>query len=428
MSGAKLFRVYATHFYFVSVIKQKWYDGILIEMFQTRRIQMKSCGIIVEYNPFHNGHQYHAKMAREMSGADVVIAVMSGNFLQRGEPAIIDKWTRAEEALKHGVDLVIELPFAYAVQSADYFAKGGIKLLQSMHCDSLCFGTDNQGDMSYEKFGSYVKEHQAEINQTYQKIKNNGMSYPQQMTEVFRQIYPETALDFSSPNHILGLSYAKENASYEKPMSLYPLKREQAGYHDLKIHKEFASATAIRKAVFSGALDQIKQVLPEEVVLDLVNTPKVSWEDYWLLLKYKLISSSIAELQEIYQMKEGIEYRLQEAAKTSETFLAFMEKAKTKRYTWTRLQRLATYILNNVKQEEVEKNWHHSHLQVLGFTDQGQRFLREKKKTIELPMITKVSKSVSTQLALDIRSNQIYQLGNETILEQSFGRFPIRLS
>ncbi|MGX7265322.1 nucleotidyltransferase [Enterococcus crotali] len=389
---------------------------------------MKSCGIIVEYNPFHNGHQYHAKMAREMSGAEVVIAVMSGNFLQRGEPAIIDKWTRASEALAHGVDLVIELPFAYAVQSADYFAAGGVKLLHALHCEALCFGTDNQSGMDYELFGDFVKKHQTEINQQYQTIKNNGMSYPQQMTEVFRALYPSSGLDFSSPNHILGLSYAKENANYEEPMKLYPLKREQAGFHDTNIYQDFASATAIRKAVFSDELAQIKQVLPEKVATDLTTSPTVSWEDYWPLLKYKLISSSITELQGIYQMKEGIEYRLQEAARASDSFQKFIEQAKTKRYTWTRLQRLATYILNNVKQEEIINSWKDTHLQVLGFTEQGQGFLRAEKKNLELPLITKVSKNLNAQLALDIRSNQLYQLGHPSILEQSFGRFPIRSS
>lgn len=104
---------------------------------------MRSCGIVVEYNPFHNGHRYHAEKARELSGADVVVAVMSGNFLQRGEPAIIDKWARTKTALQNGVDLVVELPFSWAVQSADYFARGSIKLLQALKCDALCFGTDS---------------------------------------------------------------------------------------------------------------------------------------------------------------------------------------------------------------------------------------------------------------------------------------------
>ncbi|MEG0373136.1 MAG: nucleotidyltransferase family protein, partial [Enterococcus sp.] len=124
---------------------------------------LQSCGIVVEYNPFHNGHKYHAQKARELSGADVVVAVMSGNFLQRGEPAITDKWSRAEAALKNGVDLVVELPFAWAVQSADYFAKGSIKLLQALNCDALCFGTDNQATFDYADYGRFFMEEQTAI-------------------------------------------------------------------------------------------------------------------------------------------------------------------------------------------------------------------------------------------------------------------------
>jgi predicted nucleotidyltransferase len=391
-------------------------------------MNMKSCGIIVEYNPFHNGHLYHAQRARELSQAEVVIAVMSGNFLQRGEPAIVDKWTRAKAALLHGVDLVIELPFAYSVQSADYFAKGGIKLLQALACDAVCFGTDQSTAFDYAAFGSFVKDNQASIDQAYQRIKNNGMSYPQQMTAVFRQLYSEIGLDFSTPNHILGLSYAKENAAYERPMTLYPLAREQAGYHDATIYPQFASATAIRQAIGDNQFKKIAPVLPTWMFETLQQTPNVTWENYWPLLKYKLLSTSPIELQRIYQMKEGIEYRLQEAAKTADSFQSFITLAKTKRYTWTRLQRLAVYLLNNVTQAEIKAVWSNSYLQVLGFTEKGKQYLREHKKTITLPIIAKVSKEVGQQMALAIRADRLYQLGAPEINEQNFGRFPLRES
>lgn len=193
---------------------------------------MKSCGLIVEYNPFHNGHKYHAAKARQLTEADVVIAVMSGNFLQRGEPAIIDKWLRAEEALLNGIDLVIELPFCWSVQSADYFAKGAIKLLQSIHCETLCFGTDSQSAFNYQEFGDFVTKNQHLIDLTFQSLDEESLNYPQKMTEVFRQIYPDSLPDFSSPNHILGMSYSKENAGYQHPMKLFPLERKEAHYHD----------------------------------------------------------------------------------------------------------------------------------------------------------------------------------------------------
>ena len=387
---------------------------------------MKSCGIIVEYNPFHNGHQYHVDQARLLSEAEIVIAVMSGNFLQRGEPAILDKWTRAEEALQNGVDLVIELPFAYAVQAADYFAAGGIQLLQALGCEALCFGTDHEATLSYEAFGQFVKENQTQIDAAYQLIKNNGQSYPQQMTTVFRQLYSDFSLDTSSPNHILGMSYAKENARYEKPMQLFPVRRQQAGYHDLTLYSSIASATAIRKAVFSKEVNSLPQVLPTKSLMDLRTQPVVSWENYWPLLKYKLLMSSFAELRQVYQMKEGIEYRLKEAAKAAQSFQSFLELAKTKRYTWTRLQRLSTYILANVTTTEIMNVWDSNYLHVLGFNGKGQQFLKEKRKTATLPIVTKIAKNNANIFALDIKVDQLYQLGNQAINEQSFGRRPIR--
>lgn len=385
---------------------------------------MKACGIIVEYNPFHNGHQYHVIQAKQLSGADVVVAVMSGDFLQRGEPAILDKWVRANEALANGVDIVIELPFAWAVQSADYFARGAIKLLHGIGCDSLCFGTDVSEPVDYAKFGRFVVANGKLIDEKYQELNQKRVSYPQQMTAVFQELYPEMRLDFSSPNHILGLSYAKENAVYSGPMKLYPLKREQTDYHETKIHQKFASATAIRKSVWENKLSQLKSVLPVETFQDLSEQPLITWEFYWPFLRHKLISSSHEELRRLYQVKEGIEYRLKEAVLKATSFQDFVSLVKTKRYTWARIQRLATYILNNITEVEVKNVWGNSYLRLLGFSEKGRKYLKEQKKKVELPLITKVSKENSSLLELDIRSGQIYQLGDRQIAEQNFGRFP----
>lgn len=387
---------------------------------------MKSCGIIVEYNPFHNGHSYHVEMARKLSGADVIIAIMSGNFLQRGEPAVIDKWVRAEEALQNGVDLVVELPFAWSVQSADYFAKGGIKLLHALGCEGVCFGTDVEQPIDYMKFGNFVHSNQDKIDSLYKKLNDQRMSYPQQMTAVFRELYPDVSVDVMSPNHILGLSYAKENAKYPHPMKLFPLKRKQAGYHETTINDSVSSATAIRKALVEKKWEAIEKTVPEKTFLDMKKQPITTWQNYWPLLKYTLISKTSHELADIYQMTEGIEFRLKEASLQSENFNEFIDKVKTKRYTWTRLQRLATYCLNQVQKEDIEQSWQHSYLHILGFTEQGQLFLSENKKNFSLPVVSRVSKEMNQQLALSIRSDQIYQLGNNQILEQNYGRFPIR--
>lgn len=381
---------------------------------------MKSCGIVVEYNPFHNGHAYHAQMARELSGADVVIAVMSGNFLQRGEPAIIDKWQRTKAALANGVDLVIELPFAYAVQSADYFAQGGVKLLQALGCESLCFGTDSEQVFDYQAFGTFVVANQTLIDIEYQKIKNNGLSYPQQMTAVYRKLYPATALDFASPNHILGLSYAKENAKYPHPMMLYPLPRIESQYHDAFLTAKFASATAIRKEILNGRA-AVADVVPPETLAQLANGPLVSWDAYWPLLKYQLLTSTEAELRQVYQMTEGLEYRMKAAAH-AETFTDFVDAIKTKRYTWTRIQRLSAYVLNQITPSAIESVWSDSYLRVLGFNQAGRKYLNQVKKELTLPLVTRVSQKAP--LAVDLRCGEVYQLGDPRIEKQDRDRSP----
>lgn len=380
---------------------------------------MKACGIIVEYNPFHNGHRYHANMARKQTGADVVIAVMSGNFLQRGEPAILDKWARAKAALCNGIDLVIELPIEWSVQSADYFARGAIRLLQKIGCDYLCFGTEGDHSFDYQVFGSFVQENQEKIDQTFFQLTDQTMSYPQKMTEVFNRLYPAMNLDFSSPNHMLGLSYAKENAQYDQPMQLVPIARKNAGYHDHELPEQsIASATAIRKAL--GEKKQIDQYVPIETAKFFHSVSIQTWETYWPLLHYRLLSSEMRELRSIYQMTEGIEVRFLKAAKEATTFTDFIALVKTKRYTWTRLQRLACYTLLNMKTEEVKRQQVPLYLNLLGSTKNGRAFLKEKRM---LPVFAKIGKQEAQIAHLLIRSDQIYQMA-PGVQEQNFGRRP----
>ncbi|MEG0549750.1 MAG: nucleotidyltransferase [Vagococcus sp.] len=387
---------------------------------------MKSCGVIVEYNPFHNGHHYHLKEAKKQSQADCLVAVMSGNFLQRGEPAIVDKWTRTNEALKNGADLVIELPFAYAVQSADYFTRGGVKLLHSLGVDALCFGTDVDGKMDYEMFGTFHQENMTDINKEYQELKNNGQSYPQQMTEVYRKLLPSWALNFSSPNHILGMGYAKENASYNSPMTLHAIKRLGNQYHDEEVSNDiFASATSIRKSVLSGKTTELKQVVPKITYADLRTASLVEWEKAWPFLKYQLSCQSTKELSRCYQMVEGLEYRFKEAAKLSNNFEEFVSRVKSKRYTWTRIQRVCLYVLLQVKQEEVEAVWQSSYIRVLGFNDTGRAFLKQQKSVINLPVVTNINKKNESMLALDIKVGQIYSLLEKNLKEQDYYQSPI---
>ena len=388
---------------------------------------MKACGIIVEYNPFHNGHAYHIEQAKAMSGADVVVAVMSGNFLQRGEPAILDKWARARQALQNGVDLVIELPVVWSVQAADYFARGGIKLLQSLNCDYLCFGTDAPTAVDYQSFGAFTAANQQLIERTYREINQPQMSHSRQMTQVYQQLYPELHVDLSSPNHILGLSYAKENALYERPMALLPIKRQASQYHEEHIQSEFASATAVRAAALKQQWEAVSYVVPKETLSHLRGGPLISWETYWPLLRYRIITSSPEQLRQIYQMTEGLEHRFKEKVIAAQTFYHFIEAVKSKRYSWTRLQRLALYVLLNVSASEVGYGWANSYLNVLGMTEAGQAYLKGQKTESQLPIFTKQSKASANFFATGVKCDRVYQLGDTRLTEQNSGRFPVRI-
>lgn len=386
-------------------------------MLLERGNKMRSCGIVVEYNPFHNGHRYHAQMARKLSGAEVVVAVMSGNFLQRGEPAIIDKWARAKAALQNGVDLVVELPFSWAVQSADYFAKGSIKLLQALTCDALCFGTDSGSQFDYAAYGRFFIEEKTAIDQLFHELPI-GWSYPEKMAEVVSRLYPK-AQDFP-PNHILGLSYAKENALYEHPMEIFPLVRKDQGYHDESlIVDQFASATGIRQAVLAD--ENVSSFVPTETLEELSDT-HISWTDLWPFLNYQLRASSLASLREIYQMREGLEHRLIE--QEADSFSKYLQIISTKRYTQPRLQRLLTYVLLQITEAEIKKEQENSMLHILGFTEKGQAFLNEKKKQFSLPVAAKIGQQEKEKHFLTYRADQIYQLVHPK--EQTIGRFPIR--
>lgn len=382
---------------------------------------MKAVSIIAEYNPFHNGHKYLIEEAKKQTNAEVVIVIMSGNFLQRGEPAMIDKWSRAESAVKNGADLVIELPPAYSVQSADYFAIGGVKFAQALGSDFLAFGTDVKRTVDYEAFGQYILENERAINQLFQENAKEK-SYAQKMSESLHQLLPDFPLDFSSPNHILAMSYAKANARYEMPMKLTAIKRIQTDYHSQEIKGTIASATAIRKAVLERKT--FEATVPSQVYQQLQSNPLITWENYWELLKYKLLSSSIEELQGIYQMSEGLEYRLKEKVGTAESFQMFLKEIQTKRYTQVRLQRLLSYCLWNVSQEEIEDSWLNSSIHLLAMTKNGRAYLKQKKEQMNLPIVSKIGRDERTTKLMR-KTDKIYQLGNIGMKEQVYGKYPI---
>ncbi|MFC0189009.1 nucleotidyltransferase [Fictibacillus aquaticus] len=375
---------------------------------------MNACGVVVEYNPFHNGHYYHLQEARKQTGADCMIACMSGNYLQRGEPAIVSKWTRTKMALSGGADIVIELPYPFATSNAEYFAYGSISILEAMGAEAFCFGSES-GNM--DDFITAVDVFQSSRHQLDAKISElmaKGYSYPKTSSIAFADIGGQT-LDLSTPNNILGFEYVK--ASVLNGYSIRPetIQRKSAQYHDEELGKGvIASATAIRKAIFSSSSANTADYLPSPSY-DLLNEDhsrfnKMNWEMLFPFFKYKVLTSTKEKLSSYYQVEEGLENRIKECVLHAETFNEYMTALKTKRYTWTRLQRASLHIFADAVKEEIKSALKSPppYLRVLGMSKAGQQYLSHMKKKTPLPFVTTLSKFSHPLLELELRTSAVY--------------------
>ncbi|RFU63386.1 nucleotidyltransferase [Peribacillus glennii] len=382
---------------------------------------MKALGLVVEYNPFHNGHSYHLQKSKEVINADIVIAIMSGPFLQRGEPALLSKWARAKMALAAGVDLVFELPYAFAPQKAEIFARGAIFALEALQCDSFCFGSENGRIQPFLETYHLLQEKQDNYQALVKKHMKEGNSYPRAASLAFSELEKNLyALDLSKPNNILGMEYVKAALSNGFKIKPLTIKRVQAGYHDAALpENSIASATAIRKSIFDSKsnISNISGYVTDStssVLRDYIREYGQfhNWEMYWPLLKYRVMSASAAELRKIYEIEEGIEYRIQQAAAHALNFAGFMAALKTKRYTWTRLQRMCVHILTNTTKEEmIPLQGNPTYLRLLGMSSAGREYLRSKKKHMPIPLVSRLSSFGSPEIRPDIRAARIYALG-----------------
>ena len=362
---------------------------------------MTITGIIAEFNPFHNGHQYLLEQAKGLK-----IVAMSGNFMQRGEPAIVDKWTRAQMALENGADLVVELPFLVSVQAADFFGQGAVDILAQLGIDTLAFGTEEVLD--YQKIADLYAECGQEMADFLAKLPDS-LSYPQKTQAMWKRF---AGLDFSgnTPNHVLALAYAKAVAG--RNIKLHPIRRQGAGYHSVDKDVDFASATAIRQHQVDQ--DFLERFMPSIEIFE--NASKVSWEDYFPLLRYQILSNP--DLSTVYQVNQEMAVRVKEAIKTAQSVEELVELVATKRYTKARVRRLLTYILVQARESDSPEGIH-----VLGFTEKGRNHLKSLKDQVHL--VSRIGKEpwdVMTQ-----KADQIYQLGNPNFSEQNFGRVPIKI-
>lgn len=380
---------------------------------------MNALGLVVEYNPFHNGHFYHLSESIKETQADVVIAVMSGNFLQRGEPAIVSKWERAKMALHCGVDLVVELPYAFATQRAETFASGAVSILEALQCQSVCFGSESGEIFPFLHANEFLLQNNQQYEGLIKQYMKTGVSYPTALTLAYQELTAgHEILDLSLPNNILGFHYVKAIFQQQAKMKPYTIKRTSADYHEQNfVSPTIASATSIRKALFSNEGSIINYVPKETLQImghyEEQNGHLHNWESYFHLLKYTIMTMSEKDLLSIYEVEEGLENRIKKNILNAHSFQNFMEQIKTKRYTWTRLQRLCTHILTKTTKHQmsyINPSQTSPYIRLLGMSSKGQGYLNYVKKQLELPLISKLSTFQHPLLELDLKAAMTYNI------------------
>jgi len=390
---------------------------------------MKVLGIVAEYNPFHNGHLYHLQESKKLINADCSVCVMSGNFTQRGDVALIDKWSRAEMALRNGVDLVIELPVVYSISSAENFAYGSMNILDKLGIvDCVSFGSETGELRILDSIADILcnepKEYVSLLNHELAK----GISYPKAREKALLMYLNDIrkyANVLSSPNNILGIEYLKALRKLKSNLHPITIQRKNVEYNSTHISKGFASATAIRKLLDKPS--DLSKVVPEETFSILEDKIKrgqivkglVTFEKEIL---YKLRCMSVEDIANLPDVSEGLEHAIKNAANSCNNIMDLISLVKSKRYTQTRIQRILLYALLDItKQDMANSQKGVPYIRVLGMTENGKRLLSEIVAKKKLNVITSPkkfmdkcnNKVVKSLFAKDIFATNIYTLGYE---------------
>ena len=392
----------------------------------------KVLGIIGEYNPFHNGHLYHLEQSKKMTSSTYTVAIMSGNFTQRGSSSLIDKWSRTETALRCGIDLVIELPVLYATSSAENFAEGAIKILNSLKVvDYLSFGAETSNIDILNRFADVLYREPREYKNILSHELNKGISYPKARENALlmylndiRKYIPV----LSSPNNILGIEYLKALKKFKSNIQPISIARFEAGYNDITYSGNIASATAIRNIIKNGGFDILRRLLPAPSYSILVENikqghiiPDLSIFEKQII--YNLRKMTVSEIAELPDVSEGLEFAIKNAANSCNSIIELLNIIKSKRYTSTRIQRILLYsLLGITKKDMLLSKKVTPYIRVLGLNNRGKFLISEiAKANPKLEIVTSVkrfmdqntNKNLKLMLDKDIWATNVYTIGYE---------------
>ena len=319
-------------------------------------------GIICEYNPFHNGHLYHLNKVKELFPNEVITLVLVGNFLNRGDVSVINKWDKTKLALDYGIDLVVELPFAFATQSADIYAYGAISILDNLKCDYLVFGSElNDIDVLYKI---------ADTNIDIKDLLKKGYNYPKAIDIALKD---KINISINTPNDLLGISYIKAIKKLNSKIKPITIKRTN-DYHDTKVNSEISSATSIRKLIYDN--NDISQYVPNTNYIKNINL-----NDFYLIIKHKIMTEDLTKYQDI---DISINSLLKKNILKSNNIEELISNVKHKNYTYNRIKRCLVHILCCLD----KKDYKLEHIRILGFNNKGRQYLNKIKKEVTLPLLT----------------------------------------
>ena len=390
----------------------------------------KVLGIIAEYNPFHNGHLYHLEKSKKETNSNYTVAIMSGNFTERGSTSLIDKWSKAEVAINCGIDLVIELPVLYATSSAENFAEGSIKILNDLKIvDYISFGAETANIDILDKCADVLFHEPREYKSLLSHELSKGLSFPKARENAL-MLYLNNVKKFanvlSSPNNILAIEYLKALRKCKSKIQPVAIPRFEVGYNDLTYTNNIASSTAIRNIIKNDGFDVLQKLIPRPSYSTLIKNIKKGHivSDISVFEKeilYLLRKMNTSEIQELADVSEGLEFAIKNAASSCNTINEFLNIVKSKRYTTTRLQRILLYTLLNITKKDMALSKKiHPYIRVLGLNNRGKYLISEiAKANPKLEIITSVkgftnkniNKNYKTMLDKDIFATNVYTLG-----------------
>ena len=377
---------------------------------------MRVVGIVVEYNPFHNGHLYQIERVKELFEDSIIVVAMSGYYTERGEVSVLSKWDKAQLALMYGVDVVLEIPFVFSNQSADVFSYAAIKMLSEFKIDVLVFGSES-ADVSFLKSVASVQICNPSFDSLVKNYVSEGLNYP---TSLSKAIFDLTGFKVSEPNDVLAVSYIKEILRNNLDIEIFPLKRTNS-FLDLSSDEVIVSASNVRNRLSSG--EDISKYVPSGVVKYVRN---VNLDYLFQLIRYKIISERDS-LEKYHLVDEGIDNRIYEASLSANNYFELVDMIKTKRYTYNKINRILINIFVGFTKDEANKFKSLDYIRVLGFSSMGRKFYSSIKNDISLPVIHKFEKFDMMQI--EFRAAILYSMlvNDKSIIDEEIKKHVIVL-